>query len=69
MNVFIPCDDLKNYFLKKFIFTQSIFAIAMLLSSLKQLFWKKSVFCIRYLYNNTKDVLLVNNKANTKGPN
>ena len=69
MNVFIPCDDLKNYFLKKFIFTQSIFAIAMLLSSLKQLFWKKSVFCIRYLYNNTKDVLLANNKANTKGPN
>ena len=42
---FVPCDNLKNYFLQKFIFTQSIFAIAMLLRSLKQLFWKKSVFC------------------------
>ena len=44
----------RHYSLHKFIFTQSIFAVAMLLCSLKQVFWKKSVFYVCCLHNNTK---------------
>ena len=41
----------RHYSLYKFIFTQSIFAIAILLRSLKQVFWKMSIFYVRYLHN------------------
>ena len=45
---FIPCDNSKTFF---FIQTYRC-ATAMLLRSLKQVFWKKSVFYIHYLHNN-----------------
>ena len=48
---FIPCDNSKSLFLNKFIVTQRFGALAMLLSFLRQVIWKKSVFYIRYLRN------------------
>ena len=42
----------RRYFLYKFIFTQRFVETAMLLYSLKQVFWKKSAFYIYYLHNN-----------------
>ena len=44
----------RDYSWYKFIFTQSVFAVTMLLRSLKQVFWKKSVFYVRYLRNSNK---------------
>ena len=48
---FIPCDNSKSLFLNKFIVTQRFGALAMLLSFLRQVIWKKTVFYIRYLRN------------------
>ena len=59
--IFIPCNNWKQYFLHKFIATQRLGAIAMLLRSLKQrhlwlclkqVFWKNSKCYVRYLHNN-----------------
>ena len=41
----------RHFLYKKFIVTQRLFATAMLLRSLKQVFWKKPVFYLRYLHN------------------
>ena len=51
----------KHYFLYKFIVTQRLCAIAMLL------FWKKSVFYIHHLHNNITMLLIrkVQNKTST----
>ena len=51
----------RHYFLQKFVVTQRLFATTILLHSLKEAFWMKSVFYARYFHNNTK--------ANTKGSN
>ena len=40
------------YFLYKLVVTQRVFATVMLMCSLKQVFWKKTVFYLRYLHNN-----------------
>ena len=48
---FIPCNNWKLYFLHKFIVTQRLGATITLLHSLNQVFWKKSVFCVRYLHS------------------
>ena len=48
----------RHYFLYKFIATQKFFAFTMLLRSLKQVFWKKSVFYVRYLQNNITMLLI-----------
>ena len=42
----------RHCFLNKFIVTQRFITTAMLVSSLKQVFWKKSAFYIRHLLNN-----------------
>ena len=42
----------RHYFFYKFIVPPSFFATTMLLRSLKKVFWKKSVFYLRYLHNN-----------------
>ena len=57
----------RHYFLYKFIVTQRFGETAMLFYSLKQVFWKKSAFYIRYLYNNIKMLLMpkVYNKVST----
>ena len=49
-----------RHFLYKFMVTQRFFVTVKFLRSLKQVFWKKSVFYVHYLQNNTK--------ANIKGP-
>ena len=48
----------RYYFLYKFIVTQRFGTTAMLLSSLKQVFWKKSALYISYLHNNITMLLL-----------
>ena len=57
----------RHYFLYKFIVTQSFFATTTFLLSLKQVFWKKSVFYLRYLHNNIAMLLIpkVQHKAST----
>ena len=57
----------KKYFWYKFIVTQRFGTTAMLLRSLKQMFWKKSVFYICYLHNNITTLLIpkVQNKTST----
>ena len=64
---FIPCDTSKTLFLNKFIVTQRFGALAMLLSFLRQVIWKKSAFYIRYLRNTITLLLLtkVQNKVST----
>ena len=54
-----------NIFLHKFIVTQRLGTTAMLQRSLKQVFWKKSAFDVRYLDNNITMMLIprVQNKA------
>ena len=42
----------RHYFLYKFIATQSVGTTAMLLRSLKQVFWKNSAVYIHYLHSN-----------------
>ena len=59
MNVFYLCNNWKEYFLQKFIVTQRLHATAVLLGSLKQVFWKKYAFYVRYLHNNNKMKLLL----------
>ena len=49
----------RHYFLYKFSVTQRFGAIAMLLCSLKQMFWKRSAFYVRYLLNNTSMQLIL----------
>ena len=65
--IFIPCDNWKQNFLYKFIITQRFVATAMLLRSLKQVFWKKSAFYVRYFDNNITMMLIpkVQNKPST----
>ena len=59
MNVFDSIAVIgRHYFLYKFIATQKFFAFTMLLRSLKQVFWKKSVFYVRYLQNNITMLLI-----------
>ena len=57
----------RRYFLHKFDVTQRFGAIAMLLRSLKQVFWKRSAFYVRYHQNNTSMLLIlkVPNKFST----
>ena len=57
----------RHYFLYQFTITQKFSAIAMLLCSLKQVLWKKSIFYVRYLYNNITMLLIpkVQSKAST----
>ena len=54
---FIPCDNWKK-FLYTFSVTKRFGAIAILLCSLKQVFWKRSAFYVRYLHNNTSMLLI-----------
>ena len=64
---FILWDNWKQYLLHKFIITQRHGATAMLLHSLKQVFWKKFAFYIIYLHNNITMLLTpkVQNKDST----
>ena len=57
----------RHYFLYKFIVTKRFGTIAILLHSLRQVFWKKSAFYICYLHNNITMLLIlkVQNKAST----
>ena len=57
----------RRYFLYKVSVTQRFVAITMLLRSLKQVFWKRSTFCFRYLHNKTSMLLIlkVQNKPST----
>ena len=57
----------RRYSLYKFIVIQRFGETAMLLCSLKQMFWKRSAFYIRYLHNNITMLLIpkVHNKAST----
>ena len=48
----------RHYFLYKFVVTQRFGTAAMLLHSLKQVFWKKSAFYTRYLLNNISMLLM-----------
>ena len=57
---FIPCD---NFFIQIYRYPR-FGATAILLRSLKQVFWKKSVYCIRYLHNSIT-MLLISNAQNT----
>ena len=63
--LFIPCDNWKTLLLYKFIVTQRFGETAILLCSLKQVFWKKSSFYIHYLHNNITMQLIpkVHNKT------
>ena len=57
-----------RHLLYKFIIiTQKFREIAMLMCSLKKVFWRKSAFHIRYLYNNITMLLIpkVHNKVST----
>ena len=55
---FIHCENWKTLFLCKLIVTQWFGATVMLLRSSKQVFWKRSVFYIRYLRNNITMLLI-----------
>ena len=55
---FTPCDSQKTLCFIRIYFTQRIFATAMLLRSLKQVFWKRSLFYVCYLHNNIKMLLI-----------
>ena len=57
----------RHYFLYKFIVTWRFRKTAMLLFSLKQVFWKKSAFYIRYFHNKIKMLLFpkAHNKFST----
>ena len=48
----------RHSFLYKLIITQKFGVTAMLLRSLKQVFWKKSVFYIHYFHNNITMLLI-----------
>ena len=48
----------RHSFLYKLIFTKKFGVTAMLLRSLKQIFWKKSVFYIHYFHNNITMLLI-----------
>ena len=52
----------RHYFLYKFIVTQRFGETTMMLYSLKQVFWKKPAFYIRYLHNNTTMLLVVSKR-------
>ena len=60
---FIPCDNWKVLFFIQIYRHPGVFCNTMLLCSLKQVFWKKFVFYVRYLHNNIT-VLLI--KVQTK---
>ena len=64
---FIPHNNWKTLFLHKFSVTQRFGAIAMLLRSLKQVFWKGLVFFVRYPQSNTSMLLIlkVQNQSST----
>ena len=49
----------ERHFLHKFSVTQRFGVIAMLLRSLKQVFWKRPAFYVRYLQNNTSMLLML----------
>ena len=56
---FILCDNWQQYFLHKFIVTKRLGATAMLLHSLKQVFWKKPTFYVLcFLHNNIAMMLM-----------
>ena len=57
----------RHYFSYNFIVNQRFSTIAMLLRSLRQVFWKKYAFYIRYLHNNITMLLIpkVQNKTST----
>ena len=55
----------RHYFWYKLIVALRFFATAMLLRSVKQVFWKKSVFYVRHLHYNTKANTKVQTKAAT----
>ena len=57
----------RHYFLHKFSVTRRFGAIAMLLLSLKHVFWKRSTFYVRFLQNNTSMLLIlkVQDKSST----
>ena len=63
---FIPCDNWKQYFSYKFNNTQRLGATTMLLRSLKQVFWKKSAFYVRYLGNNITITMMLIAKVQNK---
>ena len=48
----------RHSFLYKLIVTQKFGVTAMLLRSLKQVFWKKSAFCIHYFHNKITMLLI-----------
>ena len=56
--LFIPCDNWKTLFLYKFLVTQQFGETAIILCSLKQVFWKKSAFYTRYLHGNIAMLLI-----------
>ena len=64
---FIPAITGRHSFLYKFNVTLRFGATAMLLRSLKQVFWKKSAFYIHYLHNNITMLLIpkAQNQAST----
>ena len=64
---FIPYDNQKSLFFIQVNVTKKFSTTAMLLHSLKQVFWKKSAFFICYLQNNITMLLIpkVQNKAST----
>ena len=49
----------RHYSLCKCSVTQRFGAVVMLLRSLKQMFWKRSAFYVRYLHNNTSMLLIL----------
>ena len=53
----------RHYVSYKFIVTQGFFASIMLLRFLKGIFWKKSVFYVRYLHNT---IIMLISKVQTK---
>ena len=55
---FIPCDNWKTLFFIKIFRTQKFGANAMLLSSVKQVFWTKYAFYLHYLRNNITMLLI-----------
>ena len=63
---FIPCDYWKQYFSHKFNITQRLGATTMLLRSLKQVFWKKSAFYVRYLGSNITITMMLIAKVQNK---
>ena len=65
---FIPCDNSKQvFFLHRFIVTQRLGGTVMLMNSVKQVFWKKSTYCMHYLHINITMMLIVKvqNEAST----